>query len=251
MTKEWVDWHRAYDTDPTMQARLAEVQLRIGEALDRAPAGEVRVISACAGDGRDLLGVLERHPRARDVRARLVELDPVLADRGRQRAAALGLTGVEFREADAGEARSFEGAVPADLVLLCGVFGNVSDDDLRNTVAHSVELCAPGATVIWTRGRFEPDLTPTIRAWFERAGFRELSFTTIAGSTKSVGSGRLTIHPRPLRASARLFTFLPERERPSRRASSRPNRPPAKSRASPRGSARSSRSGRNRGRAGG
>ncbi|HTW40063.1 MAG TPA: hypothetical protein VMF04_04325, partial [Thermoplasmata archaeon] len=47
-------------------------------------------------------------------RARLVELDPVLADRGRQRAAALGLTGVEFREADAGEARSFEGAVPAE-----------------------------------------------------------------------------------------------------------------------------------------
>jgi hypothetical protein len=33
------------------------------------------VISLCAGQGRDLLGVLADHPRREDVRARLVELD--------------------------------------------------------------------------------------------------------------------------------------------------------------------------------
>jgi hypothetical protein len=270
MTKEWVEWHSNYDNDPTLRRRLAEVQLRIREALDRAPPGPIRIISACSGDGRDLLGVLEGHARAPDVRARLVELDPELVKRGRYRASTLGLLGVEFQEGDAGQTSAFEGAVPADLVLLCGIFGNVTADDLRNTVAHAVELCAPGATVIWTRGRFEPDLTPTVRAWFERAGFRELSFVTIEGSTKAVGSGRLAIYPRPFRPGVRLFTFLPETKRPSRQANATsrrarpkppspppkakgvtptPRPPPAKSRASPKGSVRSKKSGRTRGRA--
>ena len=43
--------------------------------LDRAPAGHVRLISLCAGQGRDVIGVLTGHPRRDDVRARLVELD--------------------------------------------------------------------------------------------------------------------------------------------------------------------------------
>jgi hypothetical protein len=220
MNGEWVEWHRRYDEDPTMRDRLAEVQRCIWGALDRAPPGPVRVASACAGDGRDLIGVLERHPRGPEVRARLVELSPELAQRGRDRATAAGVSGVEFFVGDAGLAASYAGAVPANLLLLCGIFGNITEDDLRNTVRRAPELCAPGATVVWTRGRFEPDLTPTIRRWFEEAGFRGVSFVTIDGSTKSVGSGVLSVEPPPYRPLGRLFTFLPENERPSRRSTS-------------------------------
>jgi hypothetical protein len=219
VTDEWVEWHRSYDEDPTMRARLVEVQRRIRNALDSAGPGTIRAISACAGDGRDLLGVLEGHPRASDVRARLVEIDPELVARGRVRAAAGGLAGIEFLRGDAGECRSYASAVPADIVLLCGIFGNVTDEDLHSTVGRAPELCAPGATVIWTRGRFEPDLTPTIRRWFVEAGFEELSFVTIEGSTKSVGAGRLAVPPSAFRPEVRLFTFLPRAERPSNRAS--------------------------------
>src|SRR5271154_2837323 len=72
----WVAWHDAYD-DPSspLSARLATVQSHIEEALDRAPAGEVRVVSICAGQGRDLVGVLAGHRRRTEVRARLVEAD--------------------------------------------------------------------------------------------------------------------------------------------------------------------------------
>jgi hypothetical protein len=37
-------------------------------------------------------------------------------------------------------------------------------------------LCRPGATVIWTRGRRPPDLTPQVRAWFSENGFGEVAF---------------------------------------------------------------------------
>lgn len=39
-------------------------------------------------------------------------------------------------------------AVPADLVLLCGIFGNIPDADVQATVRAAPQLCAPGAEVV-------------------------------------------------------------------------------------------------------
>lgn len=221
MANEWVEWHRQYAGDHLLARRLEVVQQRIRESLDRAPPGPIGVLSLCAGDGRDLLGVLVDHPRAREVRARLVELTPELAAVGREVATRHGLSGVEFAVADAGTTDAFEGAVPADLLLVCGVFGNITDEDLRGTISHLPELCAPRATVVWTRGRFEPDLTPTIRGWFRDAGFDELSFEPIPDTTASVGTHRFVGEPRPYRPGVRLFTFLPKDDRPSQRGKKR------------------------------
>ena len=93
---------------------------RIREVLDDRPPGPIRVVSMCAGEGRDLLEVLADHPRAGDVRGRLVELNPELA----ARAAAGAPPGIAVEIADAGWTDAYLGAVPADLVLACGVFGN-------------------------------------------------------------------------------------------------------------------------------
>jgi len=73
---DWVSWHYAYDdAGSSLGRRLRMVQDRISEALSDAPPGRIRVVSVCAGQGRDLLGVLPEHPRRDDVVARLVELD--------------------------------------------------------------------------------------------------------------------------------------------------------------------------------
>ncbi|MGI0070619.1 MAG: SAM-dependent methyltransferase [Thermoplasmata archaeon] len=215
MTDEWVEWHRRYDSDPMLIGRLRVVRNRIREALDRAPPGPIPVVSLCAGDGRDLLGALADHLRAADVRARLVELSAELCAAGREHAIQAGLRHVEFVEPDAGAPGAYAGAVPAQLVLAGGVFGNVSDRDLRSMVDRLPELCARNATVVWTRGRFEPDLTPAIRGWFADAGFEQLAFDTVPHTTASVGTHRLVASPRWYRPEVRRFTFLPEAERPS------------------------------------
>ncbi len=178
------------------------------------------MISVCAGDGRDLLGVLGDHSRRSDVRARLVELDPELSSRARARAAEVSGT-VEVVTVDASTTNAYQGAVPADLVLMCGVFGNIADDDIHHTIDQLPALCAPGATVIWTRGTFPPDLTPAIRVWFMEAGFTEVDFVAIPGTTAGVGANRLTASPRPFEPDVRLFTFLPRADRPSARSLAR------------------------------
>ncbi len=74
---DWAAWHAPYD-DPgsPLSQRLGAVRAQVARALDRAPAGPVRLLSLCAGRGLDVLPLLPVHPRGGDVRGRLVELDP-------------------------------------------------------------------------------------------------------------------------------------------------------------------------------
>ena len=218
MATDWVAWHDQYATDAALVQRLEVVRRLIRAALNSAPAGEIRVVSMCAGDGRDLLGVLADHPRRGDVRARLLELEPALAQRARAEATRLGQQGIDVVCGDAGRTDAYEHAVPAQVVLVCGVFGNITDDDIRGTIEHLPELCAPDASVVWTRGRFDPDITPRVRRWFNDAGFDELDFVRVPDSTATVGLQRLRAEPRPLQRGVQLFTFLSDEERPSRKS---------------------------------
>jgi hypothetical protein len=216
VVSEWVRWHESYEEGGPLALRLGVVQDMIRSALDASAPGPIRVVSMCAGDGRDLLGVLEKHPRCLDVRARLVELDPELATRGRTRAAEIGL-GIEVVNGDASTTNAYAGAVPADIVLVCGVFGNITDDDVQCTIKSLPALCAPGATVIWTRGTFAPDLTPLVREWFTANGFSELAFVAIPETTAAVGAHRLAAAPQPFVPDVSLFTFLSRDRRASQR----------------------------------
>ena len=72
--KDWVAWHAAYDDlSSPLSFRLRCVQSHLSDAIDRAPAGRVQLVSLCAGQGRDVIGVLAHHHRRGDVHAVLVE----------------------------------------------------------------------------------------------------------------------------------------------------------------------------------
>ncbi|MGH9170572.1 MAG: SAM-dependent methyltransferase [Acidimicrobiales bacterium] len=172
--KDWFAWHEPYEVAASALAvRLGLVQRRIGTALDEAPTGPIRVVSLCAGQGRDVIGAVAGHPRRDDVRARLVELDARNTEVARRLAAAAELD-IEVVTADASRSEAYAGAVPARLVVACGIFGNITDEDIHNAAHLLPMLCDEGATVVWTRHRREPDLTPSVRRWFEEAGFEDL-----------------------------------------------------------------------------
>lgn len=205
---DWLDWHGRYDDPHTgLPERLTVVQGFIRDVLDRRPGRDIRIVSACAGQGRDLLPVLADQPGRERVRARLIELDPRNAESARAFARNADLDRVEVVTADASETNAYLGAVPADLVLMCGVFGNVSDEDVERTVRLLPGFCAREALVIWTRGRRLPDLTPAIRRWFGEAGFEERAFESPGPDSYSVGMHQLIGEPAPLQSDRRLFTF--------------------------------------------
>jgi hypothetical protein len=206
---DWRGWHEAYaDPDSALTERLALVQERICVALDRMPAGLIRAISICAGQGHDLIGALAEHDRHEDIRARLIELDEDNVRIAREGAHLAELSGIEVAAGDASLSDAYIGAVPADLVILCGVFGNISAPDIQRTIAALPQLCAANATVIWTRHRLAPDITPMIRQCFEKSYFQELSFATEASGRFAVGSQQLIGRPEDLRPGQKLFDFL-------------------------------------------
>jgi hypothetical protein len=207
--RDWLHWHDAYEEpESPLQRRLRIVQGHIRSWLDERPGAPVQVVSACAGQGRDLIEVLAGRPDAASVRARLVELDPRNAAIAEASARRAGLAGVEVLRADAGVVDAYQGFLPADLVLMCGVFGNISDEDVRATVSTLPQLCAADATVIWTRSRRAPDLTPRIRGWFADTGFDEAAFDAPGDVLVSVGVHRFRGAATAVEPGRRMFTFV-------------------------------------------
>ena len=200
--KNWVEWHQDYDTPGSpLSRRLDLVRSRLSEALD-ALGPEPSVLSLCAGDGRDVISVL-RERTTKVGRVVLVELDQTLAGRAGEAAIAWGLTSLEIRCDDAGAVASFVDVVPVDVLMLCGIFGNVEHDHVKDMVDLIPCLLRRGGFVIWTRGGSEPDRRPEVRRWLDLAGLREVSFD---GEPEPYGVG-LSQMTRPSLPP----TLLPER----------------------------------------
>jgi hypothetical protein len=209
MAKDWQAWHAPYaDQDSPLSRRLRLVQQHISSWLDERRGETLTVVSACAGQGHDLLGVLATRTDAHRVRCTLLENDQRNVAAARAAATRAAQTTVGVVHADAGDLSAYVGSVPADLVLMAGVFGNISDADVHRTVQALPQLCAPQATVIWTRSRRGPDLTPAIRRWLLEVDLVEEAFYAPEDVLFSVGVHRFVGVPRPLAPHHKLFEFV-------------------------------------------
>ena len=135
-----------------------------------------------------------------------MELDPRNAAVARRLAAEAGLDRLEVVLGDAALTSQYADLVPADLVLVCGVFGNMTNADVRagDRLLHAA--VRRGGTVIWTRGRWEPDLVPQVCAWFEERGFERV-WLSGPGYGQCCGAHRFTASPAPLERNAVMFRF--------------------------------------------
>ncbi|MFI2434525.1 methyltransferase [Streptomyces sp. NPDC018693] len=203
---DWHEWHDAYDSpDSYLSRRLELVQERIAAALDEAPPGPLRVVSACAGQGRDLIGVLAEHPRRDDVRARLVELDERNVAAARRLAAEAGLDGVvEVVAGDASATDAYAGMAPADVVLMCGVLGNITEDDVRRAFDYCTRLCRPGGVLVWTRTRH---YDTGVCDWLKERDFEAL-WVSGPDVPYGVGAHRYVGEGGPWPAGRRMFSFV-------------------------------------------
>ncbi len=163
----------------------------------------------CAGQGRDVIPVLRDHARGPEVDALLVELDSENVAFARRTAADAQLPNITVVESDAAVSDVYQPYVPADIVLACGIFGNISDADLESTVRHLSMLCAEHAAVIWTRHWKQPEVISSIQRSFEDSGFRNLSFDRLDNDRKmGVGVAELLGPPQPFQPGHRFFTFV-------------------------------------------
>ena len=204
--RDWHEWYEQYE-DPTssLSQRLVVVQRRLREQLG-GPQPVASILSLCAGDGRDIMPLLADRPASPPLLT-LVELDDELAAAARLRASQAGVA-ADVITGDAGVTATFADKLPVDLLMLCGIFGNITDDDIRATIAAVPAMLNDGGAVIWTRGAFKDrDLRGQVRQWFLDAGFDEVAFDA-DGSGFGVGVNRVTARAAAEPIPARLFTFV-------------------------------------------
>jgi hypothetical protein len=213
VTRDWQEWYRSYD-DPasSLSRRLDAVREQLRAQL-LAVSGSVRIVSLCAGDGRDTLPVVAE--TGVDASVLLVELDPDLASAARDSARTLGLPAVEVRTANAGTTTSYDGAEPADVLMACGVFGNITDEDIATAIGTFPSFLVSGGHVIWTRGHHVPqdptaydgDPSELVRLLFADAGFEEVTFVSDPLGFR-VGVHRWPGATGTLTPGVRMFTFV-------------------------------------------
>ena len=207
--RDYLAWHDAYDRPgSSLHLRLLMVQEFVAAAFDAAPPGPIRVVSLCAGQGRDLITVARRHRRGADVVGRLVELDARNVEIARALIAASGLSGLEVLQADAADTDAYVGATPADVVLASGIFGNITDDEVERTVHFLASLCAPDAWAIWTRAPRGDDILERIDGWFVDAGFESRGVVVGKGEIFGAGAAQYRGNPVPLDPTLHLFDFF-------------------------------------------
>jgi hypothetical protein len=150
---KWSGWPQDAYRRQHYQQRLRAVQSHLAECLDQAAPGPVRIVSLCAGDGRDVIGVLQMHRRRNDVAATLVELNgPSVAEGLRQVHVARLEKSVRFIHRDATDYSTYKGLVPCDILLVCGVWGHVPPWERAALIGALATFSKPAGCVIWTRG---------------------------------------------------------------------------------------------------
>jgi hypothetical protein len=205
----WSGWPQRAYLRPHYLERLQVVQQHLAECLDQAPPGPLRIVSLCAGDGRDVIGVLQAHGRRSEVEAYLVELNGQSVADGARQAAAAGLEKVvHFIHTDATDYSNYKNLVPCDIVLVCGVWGHVPVNDRTKLIRALASFCKPGATVIWTRSISKGTLrVQEVQSQFDGSSWSPVRLSTTSDEKWAVGTYRFRGPSLELPSGGRIFNF--------------------------------------------
>jgi hypothetical protein len=211
LTMDWVRWHENYKASRSLKARLLVVREHLSKCFDSQPPGVIQVLSICAGDARDLIGLLATHPRKIDVKAHLIENNAELVESGRKIIVEAGFEEqLQFVVADATISSTYLGLAPVDVVLMAGVFGNLRSEEVARLIGSLGSLCKCGGYVVWTRHRrLHNGLNQIalIRQLFSESDFEEVLIEDTSDDRFTVGSHHYKGVGQVLRGGVKLFEF--------------------------------------------
>jgi len=208
---DWVRWHENYEASPSLKERLLVVREHLSRCFDLQPPGVFQVLSICAGDARDLIGLLATHSRKMDVKAYLVEDNAELAENGQRIIVEAGFEEqLQFVVADATISSTYLGLAPVDVVLMAGVLGNLRSEEVARLIDSLGSLCKRGGYVVWTRHRRLHDglnQIALIRKLFSESDFEEILIEDTSDNGFTIGSHRYKGTGQVLRGGIKLFEF--------------------------------------------
>ncbi len=147
--------------------------------------------------------------RRHDVSAWLIEQDRRSVLDGTRRAAHFGLANiVTFLNGDATDYATYQRIAPADIVLMCGVWGHVPTLERVPLVRALTALCKARGVVIWTRGISKGlERLHEIQSMFATSSWEQGRVSFTSDKKWAVVIHRYLGLPNTLPTSGRLFHF--------------------------------------------
>jgi hypothetical protein len=206
---KWSGWPQVAYRRENYQQRLRVVKVHLAECLNDAAQGPLRLVSLCAGDGRDVIDVLQSNRRRNDVGAWLVELNGQSIADGALHMKASGLEKlVNFIHADATDYLTYQTLVPCDIILLCGVWGHVPVNERALLVRALASFSKPGGSLIWTRGISRGmDRLNEIQSQFANSSWERVRLSFTPNDKWAISTHRYCGPSLELPASGRIFNF--------------------------------------------
>ncbi|HUR34052.1 MAG TPA: class I SAM-dependent methyltransferase [Vicinamibacterales bacterium] len=208
---------RGYDDPHSHYShRLTEAHRAVAHALDILPRGPVVMLDICGGAGRVLVPAVAGHPRRREVRGAIIDLDAVSIQLARDALASSHLGSIQTLVADAGASDSYRAVERASLVIVSGVLAHLSRAHTNRLLRFVRQVATPEALLLWTIGeRLPAGRIRRVRHAVTAAGFRTIR-ASVVGRTRfglgwrhEVGLAALSVPIEPLRTGEQVFTFRP------------------------------------------
>ncbi|RBP48046.1 amino acid adenylation domain-containing protein [Roseimicrobium gellanilyticum] len=209
---DWTNWHQLYDAGMGISARLRLVEEQLRAAVEACQPGPVRILSICAGDGRDIFGAFAGHPRSQDVHAVLIDTDAAGLQRAETWAVEAGMGGrIQTLCADATSGANYRGVTHADIVLVSGVLAHVSEASIPGLIQSLPMLLQTGGWLIWNRHLVlnrGSEHVSLLRDLLRSTGFKEEVYELTSPKGFAVSSARYHGAMLPLDEQRVLFDFV-------------------------------------------
>jgi hypothetical protein len=205
---DWWEWHKEYSVaDSYPSLRREAVSYHTARALCIAPAGPIRVMSVCAGQGLDIISGFVGDAHTANVDCVFLEYDPRNALEAASNLSVVGLRSYEVRVCDAGLCDSYAGSGRANIMYLVGLISHLSDAEISSLIAAIPNLCSQGAQVIWTVPKSNPEVVHMATSKLMEAKFDQVLRTDIGSVGMVVTSQFMGVPQSRLEAGSRIFTF--------------------------------------------
>ena len=203
---DWNDWHNHYDDlDSELSKRLGKVKEHIKNIL--LETENPTVLNICSGQGKDILeSMLELD---KDAEVFLIDTNIDALNSGINFAKKNNIGTITFINEDASHTSTYKKYdIPkSNIVLACGLFGHLNEDDSYTLVDFLKTQIKINGTVIWTKN-IENDSISNLRKYFINNNFKEINYFGPEGSPWAVVCNQYVGEEFDLNKEYKIFNFI-------------------------------------------
>ena len=172
------NWHLNHnDMNSTPYKRNKDEQNLIKTCLNSIK-NNVNIISICSGQARDILPILAGKKDNNKINTYLIDTDLECLEYADNYAKENKIPNVHLINKNAGLRETYNDIPQADIIIICGVFGHLSLLDIKSTISFIKHLLNENGFVIWSRHKFDNDISEDIKNIFKELNFNELAFVS-------------------------------------------------------------------------